>query len=100
MTLTAYVRGGYDVEVITAKEKERIINEDAEDRFQDRAERDDWINENCSAADFFNCESTDKLIEKILDDWHDECYEWATSEFDDEWNEVLLEIDKEDLKED
>lgn len=99
MKLTVYVRGGYDIEVITAKERERIINEDTEDRFQDRAERDDWINENCSAADFFDCESTEKLTEKILDDWRDECYKWATSEFDEEWDEVPLEIDKEDLEE-
>lgn len=100
MKLTVYVRGGYDIEVITAKEREKIINEDAEDRFQDKAERDDWINDNCSAADFFDCESIEKLTKRILDDWHDECYDWAVSEFDNEWDEVCLEVDKEDLEED
>lgn len=100
MTLIVYVRGGYgNVDVITAKERERIINEDTEDRFQDEAERNDWVNENYAATDFFDRESAEKLTEKIFDDWHDECYDWAVSEFDNEWDEVCLEVDKEDLEE-
>lgn len=100
MTLTVYVRGSYGrIDVVTAKERERIINENAEDRFQDEAERNDWINDNYAATDFFNCESTEKLIEKILDDWRDECYEWAASDFDGEWDETSIEVDKEELEE-
>lgn len=100
MTLTVYVRGSYGrIDVVTAKERERIINENAEDRFQDEAERNDWINDNYAATDFLNCESTEKLIEKILDDWRDECYEWAASDFDGEWDETSIEVDKEELEE-
>mgnify|MGYP007016780122 CR=1 FL=1 len=100
MTLTVYVRGSYGrIDVVTAKERERIINENAEDRFQDEAERNDWINDNYAATDFLNCESTEKLTEKILDDWRDECYEWAASDFDGEWDETSIEVDKEELEE-
>lgn len=100
MTLTIYVRGSYgSIDVVTAKERERIINEKAEDRFQDRAEREDWINDNYAATDFFDCENTEKLTEKILDDWHNECYEWAEDDFDNEWDETFLEVDKEEFEE-
>lgn len=100
MKLTVYVRGAYsNIDVVTAKERERIINENAEDRFQDKAERDTWVNDNYAATDFLDCENVNKLTEKILDDWHDECYDWAISEFEDEWDETFLEVDKEELEE-
>ena len=100
MTLTIYVRGGYGrIDVVTAKERERIINENAEDRFQDEAERNDWVNDNYAATDFLDCESVEKLTEKVLDDWRDECYEWAENDFDGEWDETSIEVDKEELEE-
>lgn len=100
MKLTVYVRGSYGrIDVVTAKERERIINENAYDRFQDEAEKSNWVNDNYTATDFIDCESVEKLTERILDDWHDECYDWATSEFEDEWDETSLEVDKEELEE-
>lgn len=101
MTLTVYVCESYgDIEVITAKEREQIINEATEEIFDDTNYRDEWINDNYAATDFFDAADAEKLREKILKDWHDECYDRAQDEFDNEWDEVLLDIDKEDLSED
>lgn len=101
MTLTIYVREGYgDTEVITAREREQMIKEAAEEIFNSENYREEWINENYDATDFFDCEDAEKLTKMILENWLAECYDRAEDEFDNEWVEVVLDVDKEDLSED
>lgn len=93
MTLTVYVLVGYDPKVITTKEAGKIINEITEARFQNWAEKENWINERYKASDIL---SEDIDPEEIENDWYDECYEWAKSDFEEDWEECLLEIDDDD----
>lgn len=103
MEIKVYVRCNDcgEFEVIPLSGRDKVIDNDFNNRVGNARARKEWMNENYEASDFFNLpvDEFQQLMEDIVHEWEEDCLEKAVEDFDENWEETSLIVQDSDLKE-